>query len=246
MTVKKNIFAMITATTSPSAVSVYTHFSSRFVKHVLSWFFKLTTSLVLRIVLVTSFLRWHAQGCVSCQTSTTVHTTQMISWDCRTWGFILADRCRTHICAHCCSCSCIIRLTLGSTRYLTVNNSCSSHCYSLNLFFLCWFVAWSTLCAISLRLVHLPHCLHSLLHQNVMIVILLNFVTHSQFLTSSAYWPLLGPSIALGFFLMTFKTLFLRASLSLLSLFYFHVKSRILLSRLWRTRHLSNMSYKNL
>lgn len=174
MTVKKNIFAMITATTSPSAVSVYTHFSSRFVKHVLSWFFKLTTSLVLRIVLVTPFLRRHAQGCVSCQTSTTVHSTQMISWDCRTWGIILAYRCRAHICAHCCSCSCIIRLTLGSTRYLTVNNSCSSHCYRLNLFFLCWFVPCSTLHPVSLRLIHLPHRLHSLLHQNVMIVILFN------------------------------------------------------------------------
>jgi hypothetical protein len=170
----------------------------------------------------------------------------MISWDRCTRSIILADSRRAYICAHCGTCSCIIRLTLGSRRYLTVNNSCSSHCYSLNLFFLCWFVACSTLCPISLRLIHFPHCLHPLLHQNIMVVVLFNFVNHCQFLTSSAYWPLLGPSRAFGFFLMTFKTLFLRASLSLLNLFYFHVKSRILLSRLWRIRHLSNMSYKNL
>ena len=182
MTVKKNIFAMITATTSPSAVSVYTHFSSRFVKHVLSWFFKLTTSLVLRIVLVTPFLRWHAQGCVSCQTSTAVHSNQMISWDSCTRGIILADRRWAHICAHCCTCSCIVRLTLGPSRYLTVNYSCSSHCYSLNFFFLCWLVACSTLHSVSLRLIHLPHCLHSLFHYNVMIVVLFNLSLTLNFL----------------------------------------------------------------
>jgi len=37
MTVKKNFFAISTATTCPSAFSVYSHFSSSgFVKHVLS------------------------------------------------------------------------------------------------------------------------------------------------------------------------------------------------------------------
>jgi hypothetical protein len=133
----------------------------------------------------------------------------MISWDRCTRSIILADSRRAYICAHCGTCSCIIRLTLGSRRYLTVNNSCSSHCYSLNLFFLCWFVACSTLCPISLRLIHFPHCLHPLLHQNIMVVVIVSLLTVIRAFQS--LWLLLNDiqnTVFEGFFVLAQSVLF--------------------------------------
>lgn len=136
------------------------------------------------------------------------------------------------------TCARIIWLSLSASRYLlTVYYSCPSHCDSFH-FLASWLGKLALICPYSIALVSA----HSLFHRGIKVF--LNLYFERSILTISACYPPSSPTLA--FFLITFKTLFFSASLSLLKRFYFQVKSKILLSRLCLARHFSNKSVRYL